>query len=65
LPTNADVLSLPEPGAHAERRDDRRRRRVPIYVDLEHNPMSVEIASMLCVAAIGTGITSCGPTYLR
>jgi 2-keto-3-deoxy-L-rhamnonate aldolase RhmA len=28
-----------------------------IYVDLEHNPTSLETASMLCVAAIGAGIT--------
>ncbi|MEJ0019400.1 MAG: aldolase/citrate lyase family protein [Acetobacteraceae bacterium] len=28
-----------------------------IYVDLEHNPTSLETCSMLCVAAIGAGIT--------
>ena len=28
-----------------------------VYVDLEHNPTSLETASMLCVAAIGAGIT--------
>src|SRR5271166_4830343 len=28
-----------------------------IYVDLEHNPTSLETASMLCVAAIGAAIT--------
>jgi 2-keto-3-deoxy-L-rhamnonate aldolase RhmA len=28
-----------------------------IYVDLEHNPTSLETASMLCVAAISAGIT--------
>jgi 2-keto-3-deoxy-L-rhamnonate aldolase RhmA len=28
-----------------------------IYIDLEHNPTSLETASMLCVAAIATGIT--------
>jgi len=28
-----------------------------IYVDLEHNPTSLEICSMLCVAAICAGVT--------
>jgi 2-keto-3-deoxy-L-rhamnonate aldolase RhmA len=28
-----------------------------IYVDLEHNPTSLETCSMLCVAAIGAGVT--------
>jgi 4-hydroxy-2-oxoheptanedioate aldolase len=28
-----------------------------IYVDLEHNPTSLETCSMLCVAAMGAGIT--------
>jgi 2-keto-3-deoxy-L-rhamnonate aldolase RhmA len=28
-----------------------------IYIDLEHNPTSLETASMLCVAAIAAGIT--------
>jgi 4-hydroxy-2-oxoheptanedioate aldolase len=28
-----------------------------IYVDLEHKPTSLENCSMLCVAAIGAGIT--------
>jgi 2-keto-3-deoxy-L-rhamnonate aldolase RhmA len=28
-----------------------------IYLDLEHNPTSLETASMLCVAALGAGVT--------
>ena len=28
-----------------------------IYVDLEHNPTSLETCSMLCIAALGAGIT--------
>jgi len=28
-----------------------------IYVDLEHNPTSLETAAAICVAALGIGIT--------
>jgi len=28
-----------------------------IYIDLEHNPTSLETAAAICVAALGIGIT--------
>jgi hypothetical protein len=47
-----------QPDAHAQHRDDRRPCGFDaIYIDLEHNPTSLEAAAAICVAALGIGLT--------
>src|SRR5271170_4775221 len=36
-----------------------------LYIDLEHNPTSLETAAAICVAAIGVGITPIARVFLQ